>query len=131
MAISRITKGMEVKISSWIDKSVPAGDWAIMKTITIPANTKALILGWTNNNQSAQIMNTCNITCASGTPYTQAGAGTVSNSGAGNSAIGWLYIHANTECKVNIRQYGYTGALSTMRGECAAITLEGRTATIT
>lgn len=131
MAQSTIKNGLSIARGDWTGQTVPASNWAVMKTITVPARTKALILANSGNALTTNTRNTCNFILSSGTASVSYASPTANDSGAGNYTNGWFYIETTTECKVQVRQYGYDGIeVQDARGKVIAITLEGARCTI-
>lgn len=110
---------------SWAGQTVPASDFKVMATFNIPAGVKAIIIGKTGNGDSEKRNNTCNFNLESGTTNKRYNGSGSNDSGSGNFAVGWYYIEASTNCIVQVRQYGYEGAISSAMGEVVCIPLLG------
>ena len=131
MAISKIFRElMPITTKSWTNQSVEANTWYVGASINIPAGSKVLILAGTNNGKGSKIANGCNLNHSSGTANTVLIGNGICDAGSSNSTIGWAYIDANTDCVIQVRQYGYTEAISaSANGVVLAITLQGKKAT--
>lgn len=110
---------------SWTDQTVPASTYKVMTTFNIPAGVKAIIIGKTGNGVGEKRNNTCNFNLESGTTNKKYNGTGSNDSGSGNFAVGWYYIEASTNCIVQVRQYGYEGAISSAMGEVVCIPLLG------
>ena len=110
---------------SWADQTVPASTYKVMTTFNIPAGVKAIIIGKTGNGVGEKRNNTCNFNLESGTTNKRYNGTGSNDSGSGNFAVGWYYIEASTNCIVQVRQYGYEGAISSAMGEVVCIPLLG------
>lgn len=125
MAISKILSNTPAVRKTWANQSVPATSYKTMASFNIPAGTTALILGKTGNGLSEVRTNACNFE-HTGTARTACNGSSINNVGSGNFAVGFYYIEAQTNCTVNVRQYGYSGAIeSTANGDAIAIALIG------
>lgn len=124
MATSKLLSNNPATIKTWSGQTVPSAAYKTMASFNIPAGTTALILGQTGNSTGEPRTNTCNFN-HTGTAKTYADGSSTNNAGSGNFAIGFYYIEAQTDCTVNVRQYGYVGAIENALGRTVAIALNG------
>lgn len=114
-----------VTLKSWTGKSVPSGAYATMISLTVPAGTRAVILGTSGNGIATARNNICQFSITSGTANESMLASGGNDSGSGNFVISWGYVDAQTDCVVEVRQYGYGGAFTNANGKVVAIALHG------
>lgn len=133
-AISSILKfiGNQMKnssdpvLKSWLGQTVPSGAYKTMTSYNVPAGARVVILARTGNGEASARSNACNFFVSSGAYKKYYNGASVNNSGGGNPAIGWCYVEAQTNCVVDIRQYGYGGEISgTASGDAICIPLRG------
>ena len=124
MATSKLFTNNPATIKTWNGQTVPSAAYKTMASFNIPAGTTALILCQTGNSTGEPRTNTCNFN-HTGTAKAYADGSGTNNAGSGNFAIGFYYIEAQTDCTVNVRQYGYVGAIESAIGRAVAIALSG------
>ena len=106
---------------SGIHAGSSVGTYVTLKTFTLPANSRWLILATNGNAQGGAV--DCNIgtSVTSGTASTVIAGDSRSRDTGGNVAVGWCYIRTTTECTVSLRTYTYNTSVTNFNGKYVAI----------
>lgn len=106
---------------SGIHAGSSVGAYVTLKTFTLPANSRWLILATNGNAQGGAV--DCNIgtSVTSGTASMVIAGDSRSRDTGGNVAVGWCYIRTTTECTVSIRTYTYNTSVTNFNGKYVAI----------
>ena len=106
---------------SGIHAGSSVGTYVTLKTFTLPANSRWLVLASNGNGQGGAVDCNLGISVTSGTASLVLEAGSRSRDTGGNIALGWCYIRTTTACTVSIRTYTYNTSVTNFNGKYVAI----------
>lgn len=123
--ITKILKAIDLTpvTDSWSSKQATTGQNNTLKSITLEANRKYLVLASNSNGMSASQVNNLNFNCTGATTLL-IGAG-LNNAGSGNACVAWAYVDTGAASRtLNVVSYGYN-ASEVWSGAVIAIPLVG------